>query len=234
MGLFKAIGGALTGLATGGPLGAAAGGIAGLASGGGDKSTQTQNSTSTEQMKLADWTPEQKATVDQAFKNLGLAGQAMTPEQQDALRKSIYDNMYGQASQEINQAADTQEANRFSLAARRGAGDTSASRDQQLLNQAGVQRNLGLASMQADLASRQQVIQEDANTRANMAAQLATLNEMWNQRKAGSKIVRTGGGTQTYTAADTFGQSIAAGLGSAITDKESWLNTKGNDFFGGV
>ena len=234
----RTVGGALSGFAMGGPVGAVAGGLAGLFSGGGDTSVQESRTTSTEQMNLRKWTGQEQGAVNQAFESLGLAGAPMSPEERADMEQKIYDAIYNQSSSKIQEGFASAEAGQYAAARRRGGGNTSASADQQVLNKASLGRELGFASDRATLGAREGYLAESADRRQTGLAELQKLSELYRMRESGSKITRTSHTTGSYQSPDTFWQSAALGVGDALRDEDSWLRTSGargfNDFFGGA
>ena len=231
MGFFSSVGkgllGAAVGFATGGPPGAVAGVLSGLASSGGDKATgsQSQSSTGTSQMQLRDLTPEEQALQDQGLASAA-ANVGMTPAEANALRDEEYARLFGSASSAINRSANLAQDKGYASDARRGLAGASASGARTDARQGDREFALSQASSTAEGQAKQAALMEQENRRAATASAMAKLNAVWQNRQIGSKITTTGSGTgnQTSTGPDTFGSSVAAGLGSALTNKDSYLN----------
>jgi len=229
MGLLGDIGrglaGAVTGLATAGPLGAGAGLVSGLMTGSSAGRTTNVNNVSTRQTQLRKWTDDEARVVDSVMQRLGLAVENMNPADAEATRQEIYDRLYGLRSQEIKDNFSSRAAEDYANRASRGAANTSAGNVQADRRAAMESRELGRASTESDIASREIGLREQAGTQAAINSYLGTLGQMWQQRLQGSKIVQTGSGVTM--APDTFLPSISAGLGYAVGNEDSYLNTHG-------
>lgn len=238
MGIFKAIGGALTGLASGGIPGAIAGGLSGLASSGGSSTSRTSSSsgssTQTQFMDLSQFSPGEQSLYDQVLQNATATGLAATPEEREAQRRRLYDAIYTPAAEAATSAYTTASNNAYGAAARRGAGNNSRTATEQALRDTQLARGLGDISSQATLGAEGLVAQQEADRRAAAALEMERLNSLWNRQLATSKIVRTTSSGTTAadrtTGPDTFWQSAAEMAGNAITDENSWLRTS---LFGG-
>lgn len=227
MGFWSSLGKGLTGgaagLLIGGPAGAAVGAASGLMSGGGNSSTGAQ--TSTRSVDLRNMTPEERAQHERSSAGLLGASSEMSVDEIEASRNRNYEALYGRASGEIEQRGENVRAGLTSSAARRGAAVSSAGMDRELLSTASEQRELGRASQDATVGAEQLLLQERADRRASAAAYQQQLDSIWNKRLSTSAVTTTG--TTESTSPDTFWQYAAAGLGSSVTNKESWLNKKG-------
>lgn len=229
MGFFGEIGrgllGGVAGLATGGPIGAAAGFASGLMSGSSAGRTTNVNNTSTRTTQLRAWDPQEESVVNQAMQGLGSALEGMSPEEVESARLALRDQIFGVSSQNIKDTFDTREARDYSAAAHRGQSNTSAGHVRSGQRAAQEGRQLASAGVEADLASRQIEAQQAQLRQAAINNRLAVLGQMWNQRLQGSTVVQTGAG-QTVSP-DTFLPSISAGLGYAVGNEDSYLNTHG-------
>jgi hypothetical protein len=228
MGFFSKVGkgllGAGVGFLTGGPAGAVAGGVSGLLSGDSSARTSSQsssyNNTSSQQTELRKWTGQEQQVVNQAYEGLRAGGQEVDKDE-------IYNQIFGLSSGAINdqysRAGAQDQANRASRGA--SSGSTGDVRDDR--RNAMQARELGDASSRAKLSAEEFALQAKADQRAAAQLQLAKLDSMWKQRLQGSKIIKTSSGTSTgeSVAPDTFGASIAAGLGYAANSDQSYYNT---------
>ena len=227
--LFKAIGGAATGFLAGGPIGAVAGGVAGgFSSPDSATNSSRANQTQTEYTQLREFTPQEQSVYDQAIGNLQASGKPLTEQEKQALRERIFAASYNPQAQAIEQGYATAGATDYANAARRGGGFNSASADRADLRTASKSRELGRAADSATLTAENQILQEQENRRMASASALDQMNAMWDARLKGSKIVRTGGSASesTVTGQDNFWQTAAAGVGSALTNKDSWWNKR--------
>ncbi len=215
------------GLATGGVGGAVlglAGDLLGGAGGGGSQSgSQSGSSTSTQQMQLRDWSAQEQSLYNQAAAGLAASGQPMTPEAEAAIRKRIYDANFQPQQQAIQEGLATAGANRYSQAARRGAGQSSATVAGSATDDARAAREVGLASQNATISAENQVLaQQQAQIQASQSY-VQTMNALWDQRTKGSKIVTSN--TSTASANESKdGGGIWGGIGYALGNKDSWLN----------
>jgi hypothetical protein len=229
-GLGRAVVGGITGLAQGGPLGAAVG-VLGGAFGGGDKEkrqSSSTSSTSTSTTKLRPWEAGEQAMVNNAMGSIA-ANQPMTAADASAQRDRIYSSLFDPAAKALNESAATSQAQLYSSAARRGAADNTATRSEQLKIEARKGSALADVSSSASLKAEDVYLQEEQNRRNNILTSIQELGQAWNQRLQGSTIVQTGGqsGTATSTTPNNFFSSAAAGIGSAVTDKNSYFNKVG-------
>ncbi len=227
--LIKGVAGAATGFLSGGPVGAVAGGIAGLASSGDSSSASGSGTSSSSQYtELRPFTPQEQSLYDQAVANIQSAGKPLTDLEKQQLRERIFNASYQPQATAINQSYDTAQAQGYANAARRGAGFNSATNEASGTREAARAQTLGQAANQATLNAEQMIAQEQEQRRLAAASALDQLNTVWNQRLSGSKIINTGStsSSQTNTGADSFWQTVASGVGQAITDKDSWWNKR--------
>lgn len=215
------------GLATGGVGGAVlglAGDLLGGAGGGGSQSgSQSGSSTSTQQMQLRDWSAQEQSLYNQAAAGLAASGQPMTPEAEAAIRKRIYDANFQPQQQAIQEGLATAGANRYSQAARRGAGQSSATVAGSATDDARAARELGLASQNATISAENQVLaQQQAQIQASQSY-VQTMNALWDQRTKGSKIVTSNSSTGSSEQKQPGG-GLWGGIGAALGNKDSWLN----------
>lgn len=228
--LLKGVAGAATGFLSGGPAGAVAGGIAGLASGGGGttSSGSTANNSTMQYTELRPFTAQEQSLYDQAVANIQSAGKPLTDLEKQQLRERIFQASYQPQATAINQSFNTAQAQGYANAARRGAGFNSATNEASGTREAQRASTLGQAANQATLNAEQMIAQEQEQRRLATASALDQLNTVWNQRLAGSKIINTGSSrsTGTSTQPDSFWQTAAAGVGAALTDKDSWWNKR--------
>ncbi len=231
--LGKGILGAGAGLigSGGNPLGAIAGGISGLTSGGDtSSSTQSQQTSGSRQTQLRDYTPEEQALFDQAQQGLMASGENLTPEAIEKLRQERYDLLYGSASSEINRSSNLAQQSGYAANARRGLSGSTNTQTMAQGREGDRQRSLGLASTQSHMSADQMVQMEQEQRRANAAAYMDRMNNMWNQRLIGSKVVTTGSGSAagTQTTPDNFLGDAAGLVGNAAGQ-----GYKLGDMFGG-
>lgn len=223
MGFFGSLIKGVVGAATGG-VGNAVLGLAGDVLGGMSGSKKSSTTTgSTQSTQLRDWTPEEQAAYSQAMAGLASAGQPMTAANEAALRDKIYQANYQPAAQAIQTGLATAQANDYASAARRGAANSSATVGQGATNNATAARELGLASQNATIAAENAKIQEEQQRQQAAANYVATINALWTQRLNGSSIVNTGTSTANDGGGSTL-ENILGGIGSAIGNKDSWLN----------
>ena len=213
------VGGAVLGLA-GDLLGGAGGGSSGSASGSG-----TTSGSSTQQTIMRDWSPAEQTAYNQAMAGLAQSGQPVTPEAEAAIRKRIYDANFLPAQQQIQQGLANSAAQNYSLAARRGAGQTSAAVARGGTDAAMAAREIGLASQNATIAAENQVMAQEQLRMQNVQNYIQQMNALWDARIKGSKIVTTNTGTSSQTQQQsTDGGGLLGGIGYALGNKDSWLN----------
>ena len=216
------------GLATGGVGGAVmglAGDLLGGAGGGAKQSgSQSQSGTSTQQMQLRDWSSQEQALYNQAAAGLAASGQPMTPAAEAAIRKRIYDANFLPQQQAIQEGLATAGANRYSQAARRGAGQSSATVAGSATDDARAARELGLASQNATISAENQLLAQQQQQIQASQSYIQTMNALWDQRTKGSKIVQTTSSSGSSEAKQPGG-GLLGGLGYALGNKDSWLNT---------
>ncbi|MBM3495940.1 MAG: hypothetical protein FJX72_16695 [Armatimonadetes bacterium] len=229
-GVVKGVTG-LAGLATGG-VGSTILGIAGDvlsgAGGGGKQKTSSSTGTSgttTQQTMLRDWTATEQGLYDQAAAGLAAAGQPMTPEAAAAIRERIYQANFLPQRQAIEEGLATAGANRYSQAARRGAGQSSATVAGSATDEARAARELGLASQNATIAAENQVLAQQQAAIAASQSYVQTMNALWDQRLKGSKIVQSST-SSGHSSSETRqpGGGLLGGIGAALGNKDSWLN----------
>lgn len=229
-GLGKLVKGAV-GLATGG-VGNAVLGVAGdlLAGGGGGQKQSGSSSTgasgtSTQQTMLRDWSPEERAVYEQAMAGMAASGQPMTPAAEAEIRKRIYDANFLPAQQAIQQNLATGAAQNYSLAARRGGGQTSAVQGQGATDVATAGRLTGEASQNATIAAENQLLAEKQMQMQNTQNYLSQINAMWDARLKGSKVVTSNSSSGYSTSESSIpGGGIGGAIGYALGNKDSWLN----------
>jgi hypothetical protein len=215
------------GLATGG-VGSAVLGLAGDllgGAGGGQSQTASQSSggSSTQQMQLRDFTATEESLYNQAAAGLAASGQPMTPAAEAAIRKRIYDANFLPQQQAIENGLATAGANRYSQAARRGAGQSSATVAGSATDAAVAAREVGLASQNATIAAENQLLaQQQAQLQASQSY-IQTMNALWDQRTKGSKIVTTNS-SNASSSQQSPGGGLLGGIGYALGNKDSWLN----------
>lgn len=234
MGFFGSLGrgilGAGVGFLTGGPVGAAAGGVSGLLSGdSAGRTTNTSNATSntaTRQTELRDFDTQEQQVVDQAYRGLTSQGPGVDTGE-------IRDRLYGLSSGAINERYEADAARDYSNRASRGAASSSAGDVRQDRQTALQSRELGRASDRAYISAEELAMRERANQQAEAREYMGRLNSMWNRQLQGSKITTTSSGSSSgqAVAPDTFLPSVAAGLGYAVGNDNSYLN---NDLLGGI
>lgn len=215
------------GLATGGTGGA----ILGLAgdllggAGGGQKQTGATSSSgmTTQQTMLRDWTGKEQALYDQAAAGLAAAGQPMTPEAAAQIRERIYQANFLPQQDAIKEGLATAGATRYSQAARRGAGQSSATVAGSATDDARAARELGLASQNATIAAENQALAQQQMNIAASQSYVQTMNALWDQRLKGSKIVTSNTSSGT-SSAESPGGGLLGGIGYALGNKDSWLN----------
>lgn len=216
------------GLATGGVGGAVmglAGDLLGGAGGGSQQSgSQSQSGTSTQQMQLRDWSGKEEALYNQAAAGLAASGQPMTPAAEAAIRKRIYDANFLPQQDAIQEGLATAGANRYSQAARRGAGQSSATVAGSATDDARAARELGLASQNATIAAENQVMAQQQQQMQASQNYIQTMNALWDQRTKGSKIVTSNSSTSSASE-QSPGGGIWGGVGAMLGNKDSWLNT---------
>lgn len=216
------------GLATGGVGGAVlglAGDLLGGAGGGAKQSgSQSQFGASSQQMQLRDWSSQEQALYNQAAAGLAASGQPMTPAAEAAIRKRIYDANFLPQKQAIEEGLATAGANRYSQAARRGAGQSSATVAGSATDEARAARELGLASQNATISAENQVMAQQQMQQQASQSYIQTMNALWDQRTKGSKIVTSNSSTGSASE-QSPGGGIWGGLGYALGNKDSWLNT---------
>lgn len=221
-GLGKLVKGAV-GLATGG-VGGAVLGIAGdllAGGGGGQKQTASGSGTSTQQTMLRDWTPAEQSVYEQAMAGLAASGQPITPEAEAEIRQRIYNANFLPQKQAIEQGLATSAAQNYSLAARRGAGQTSAAAASGATDAAVAARETGLAAQNATISAENQLMAEKQLRMQNVQSYLAQVNALWDARLKGSKVVTTNSSSQS---AEQPGGGVGGAIGYALGNKDSWLN----------
>jgi hypothetical protein len=207
------------GLATGG-VGSAVLGLAGDllgGAGGGQSQTASQSgsSTSTQETQLRDFSAKEQSLYNQAAAGLAASGQPMTPAAEAAIRKRIYDANFLPQQQAIENGLATAGANRYSQAARRGAGQSSATVAGSATDAAVAAREVGLASQNATIAAETQLQASQSY--------IQTMNALWDQRTKGSKIVTTNS-SNASSSQQSPGGGLLGGIGYALGNKDSWLN----------
>lgn len=227
MGFFGSLIKGVTGLATGGVGGAVlglAGDLLGGAGGGAKQSTSTgATGTTTQQTMLRDWTAQEQSLYDQAAAGLAASGQQMTPEAAAQIRERIYQANFLPQQQAIQEGLATAGANRYSQAARRGAGQSSATVAGSATDEARAAREVGLASQNATIAAENQVLAQQQMQQQAAQSYVQTMNALWDQRLRGSKIVSTNASTGSSNT-EQPGGGLLGGLGYALGNKDSWLN----------
>lgn len=218
MGFFdsalRTIGGAATGFAMGGPLGAAAGGLGGLLSGGGHTGSQTST------VQPRQYTEQERAAMEAAYAAIQQNMNGMNPEEREAYISNLAGTYYAPMAQEID------------VQFRRLEGSTRMA----------YARGGGLGGSAAD-ASRRQLIGESARAKGAASAQARQLGEQsyFNQERvrqgdlSGAQRTvgliesnRLGGATRTSSTQypDTFPSDMMAGLGYAMNSPASYFNTQ--------
>ena len=233
MGFFKGLLGAATGFLTGGVPGAIAGGVGGLASSGGAKASASgnQNTRSTEEMKLRMMSGNEARTQIGAYETIN-AGE-MNPTAAANFRQAEYDRLFGSSSRAINTSANLAQDKGYAADARRGLSGATASGARHDQREGLRQNALADASANAEGQAIQATLAEREMRMQASRDAMARINSIWANRTKGSKITRTSNTTSgsTTTGPDTFGSSIAAGIGSALTDQDSYLN---KNLLGGI
>lgn len=225
MGFFdsalRTLGGAATGLAMGGPIGAVAGGLGGILSGGGHTGSQTST------VQPRQYTEQERAAMEAAYAAIQQNMTGMNPEEREAYISNLAGTYYAPMAQEI----DTQ--------FRRLEGSTRMA----------YARGGGLGGSAAD-ASRRQLIGESAKAKGAASAQARQLGEqsyfnLEQQRQgrlAGAQRTvgliqsgRLGEATRTSTTQypDTFPSDMMAGLGYSMSSPTSYFNTQAPDWMTG-
>jgi hypothetical protein len=214
------------GLATGG-VGSAVLGLAGDllgGAGGGQSQTGSQSGggTSTQQTQMRDWSATEESLYNQAAAGLAASGQPMTPAAEAAIRKRIYDANFLPQKQAIEDGLATAGANNYSQAARRGAGQSSATVAGSATDAARAAREVGLASQNATISAENQVLAQQQQVQASQSY-VQTMNALWDQRTKGSKIVTTNS-SNASSSQQSPGGGLLGGIGYALGNKDSWLN----------
>jgi len=231
MSIFSTLGGAAVGFLTGGPVGAVIGGVSGAMSGGSasrtTSSSGSHNSTSTRSVDLNPYSRREAGIVGQSERGIAELQGGASPEDLDARRQEAYDRLYGLSSDRINEASRAAGERDYGNRARRGAASGSAGIRTDQQRSAMTQRELGTASNQAALSAEDLVARDEQMRLQNIESYRATLRDMWRKRLEGSSITTTNQGTSSGSAVtpDTTMPSLAAGMGNALTDDSSWLNT---------
>lgn len=199
-------------------------------SGGGTKasSSGSQSQSTTQQTQLRDWTPQEQIAYNNAMAGLAAAGQPMTPEAEAAMRDKIYQANYNPAATAIKSGLETAQADTYANAARRGASQTSTTGAASATNDAVAARELGLASSNATIAAENAFLAEQQRQQQAAAQHVATLNSLWSARLQGSKIVNSSSGSTSANESSgggSFGERLAQGVGYALGNKDSYLNT---------
>lgn len=219
------------GLATGGVGGAVlglAGDLLGGAGGGSSSkgvSSSGSTNTQTQQTQLRDWTQTEQSLYDQAAAGLAASGQPMTPEAAAAIRERIQQANFLPQKQAIEEGLATAGATRYSQAARRGAGQSSATVAGSATDDARAARELGLAAQNATIAAENQVLAQQQMQLQASQNYIQTMNALWDQRTKGSKIVQTSSSEGRQTREESQpGGGLLGGIGYALGNKDSWLN----------
>jgi hypothetical protein len=227
--IFKGVVGAATGGIGGAVLGVA-GDILGGMGGGGSKgaSSGSASGTQTQQTQLRDWNPAEQAAYENAMAGLASAGKVPTPEEQAALRERIFNANYQPAAQAIQQGLATTQAQGYANAARRGAGSNSATVTGGKIQEARAATALGNAAQEATLAAESTAMAQEQIRQQAATNYIQQMNALWDARLKGSKVVSTNSSTSSAASSEgerSLGERILGGIGSAIGNKDSYLNT---------
>jgi len=231
MGLFGGILGGLVGFATGGPVGAAVGAASGFSSGNSaSRTSQTwgsQSGTATRETQMRPWTDQEQSLLDQAYAGLQGELKPTGAADEEAQRKQIYESIFGPQQEAISSAYATAKNQDYANRASRGAANSYAADVMGQKLTSGEARDTAAAAGSATMSAEQVIQARREQARARIATYLQTITQLWNQRISESKVVTTssGGTSSTAVAPDTFLPSVFAGLGNAVTDETSYLNT---------
>jgi len=205
------LGGAAQGLigSGGNPLGAALGaGASLLGSGSGGRTESTMPA-------LRPWSPSEAAIMANLEKSL--AGfSTMTPEMRAKQEETLYSQTFKPMQKSIEDAWLVAGGKIDAANLRRGGGQSSKMKADQLAVKAGMASDVASASANARMAARNSVLNEAASARADQAALAAMMDTLWKNRLSSSGVNRI--------APDTSGYDAARMIGTNLGDKDSWLS----------
>lgn len=226
MGFLSGLVGAVGGLVTGGPVGAIAGGVGGFLSNDSD-----QPQTMRQGYDLREYTPEERAAIEQAQRQLMAAMQEMTPAQRERYISELAGSYYEPMAREINNsmagALGRSNANQ-ARGGMRGSSSAIASDEQIARTGAGL---LGQARADARRMGEESFFRRQADRRADIGTSLGIMDSMSGRRRADSTQVSAG--MPFRPSGVSSGMSM---IGYGITSPDSYFNRNNRfkDIFGGV
>jgi len=216
MGLFDGLVGGLTGLVSGGPVGAGLGALGGLF---GQNDARTESG-----VNLRPLTPQEQAIQRQAMSQIqGLTGQLGAAQDPGNLQ-ALYNAIYNPAATAINESFVRGGAAQDAQALLRGTGPSSRMQENVVRRQGQQAQALGNASSQATLGAQQMAGQQAATAANSIGSLQSVLNSLYaNQMGQSTQFTREPGA----------GANAAFGaMGTALTGNDSWWNKGGSQKVG--